>query len=143
MPTTVDAIGDRVRSLLVGSPFTFVEAQSPFNFDLQPDGSVDQCFRVTDRGAQQIIGGFQYSETRVDLIEVWVARKFDAEPTTARRLLTRDMHSIAAAIVRDGHEDGGDYSVEDAGRAHEIRVEAGAEFAVLQMRVPVNYESQL
>jgi hypothetical protein len=140
---TVDVIADRVRSILVASPFTFAESPSPFSFDLAPDGTVDQCFRVGDRGAQRVIGGFNYSETRVDLIEVWVARKFHGEPTTARRLLARDMASISAAIVRDGHEDGGDYAVEDEGRAHEIRVEAGAEFAVLQMRVPVNYESQL
>lgn len=142
MPTTVDAIADRVRSLLVASPFAFSEAQSAFDFDKDTDGTVDQCFRVTDRSGT-VIGGFNYSETRSDVLEIWVARKFHSEPREARRLLTRDMHSVTAAIVRDGHELGGDYAVDDNGRQHEIRVEAGAAFAVLQLRVPVNYESQL
>lgn len=143
MATTLDVILDRVRSLVTASPFEFVEAQSPFDFGLQPAGGIEKAVRILDRGAQRIIGGFNYSETRVDLIQVWVARKFAGEPREAKRLLTRDMHSITAAIVRDGHEDGGDYAVPDDGRQHEVRAEQGAEYAVLQMTVPVDYEAQL
>jgi hypothetical protein len=53
------------------------------------------------------------------------------------------MHSLTAAVAYDGHLGGGDYAVPDDGRVHEIRTEPGAEYAVLQMTVPVDYESQL
>lgn len=141
MSTTLDAIVDRARS--VTAALGYHEAQTPFDFSLQPDGAIDTCFRIVDSGAQRIVGGFRYSETRVDRITVWVARKYAGEPTQAKRLLTRDMHSITAGIVRDGHEDSGEYAVPDDGRVHEIRAEPGATYAVLQMTVPVDYESQL
>jgi hypothetical protein len=139
--TTLDVVTDRVRSLAVG--LGYVETQTPFSFDLQPVGAIDGAFRVLDSGAQRIVGGFKYSEVRIDRLTIYVGRKLAGTPTQAKRLLTRDMHSLTAAIVRDGHETSGEYAVPDDGRVHEIRAEAGAEYAVLQMTVPVDYESQL
>jgi hypothetical protein len=82
MATTLDVIADRVRSILAAAPFEFQEAETPFSFDLQPDGGIDRCFRLVD-------------------------------------------------------------AVTDDGRLHELRADPGAEYAVLQLTVPVDYESQL
>jgi len=142
MAQTLDAIMDRVRSLCVGDPFAFVEAQTPFSFAQQPVGEIDGCFRIVDRSGPRVKGGFSYSETRVDMVDIWVAKRFDSDPTQAKRVLTRQMHSLTAAVVRDGHENGGDYAVEDD-RQHRIQAEDGAAYAVLQLSIPVNYESQL
>jgi hypothetical protein len=143
MATTLDVIADRVRSILAAAPFEFQEAETPFSFDLQPDGGIDRCFRLVDAGANRIVGGFSYSETRVDRSQIWVARRYDGDAKAAKRLLTRDMHSITAAMVRDGHAISGEYAVTDDGRLHELRADPGAEYAVLQLTVPVDYESQL
>lgn len=140
MATTLDAITDRIRSLTVG--LGYIEAQTPFSFDLMPTGSIDGAIRIIDRN-QRVVGGLRYSEERTDQLEIWVARKLNAEPTTAKRTLTRDMHSITAAVVRDGHQVSGEYSVSDDGRTHETRAEQGAEYALLRMVLPVNYETEL
>lgn len=141
MSTTLDAIVDRVRSLT--TTLGYIETQTPFSFDQQPAGAIDACLRIVERSGQGAIGGFKLSETRQDVLQIWVARKTAGEPTTAKRLLTRDMHSITAAVVTDGAFTSGEYAVLDAGRIHELRAEPGAEYAVLQMTVPVDYESQL
>jgi hypothetical protein len=140
MATTLDAITDRVRSLTVGLGYT--ESQTPFSFDQQPTGTIDGAIRIIDRN-QRVVGGLRYSEERTDQLEIWVARKLNAEPTTAKRTLTRDMHSITAAVVRDGHQVSGEYSVSDDGRTHETRAEQGAEYALLRMVLPVNFETEL
>lgn len=142
MATTLDVIGDGVRSLLVSTPFTYVESQSPFDFDMQPVGGIDGCFRLGDAGSNRVIAGFRFSETRQDRLQIWVARKFAGEPTQVRRILTQDMHSITAAVARYGEQTSGDFCLVD-GRQHEIRADAGSEYAVLQLTVPVDYETQL
>lgn len=141
MSTTIDAIVDRCRSVVLGSPFSYVEAQSPFDFDRTTAGLIDGSIRIVDAGSNRIKAGFGFTETRIDRITVWVARKFNGDPTTGKRLLSRDMSSITTAIVRDGHQVSGEYAIEDEGRQHEIRAEQGAEFAVMQLVLPVNYET--
>jgi hypothetical protein len=141
MATTLDVIIDRVRSLLVTS-LSYTESQTPFSFDQQPTGAIDGAVRIVDRN-QRVVGGMRYSEERFDQLEIWVARKLNNAPTSAKRFLTRDMHSITTAVVRDGHQVSGEYCVPDEGRTHETRAEAGAEYALLRMVLPVNYETEL
>lgn len=141
MATTLAVLVDRVRSLLVNS-LGFTESQTPFNFDLQPEGVIDGSFRVLSR-MQRVIGGFRYSEERIDQLQIWVTRGMNAEPNEATRILTQQMQSITSALVHDGHQVSGEYSVPDDGRAHELRADAGAAYAVLQLTVPVCYEVEL
>jgi hypothetical protein len=141
MATTLDAIVDRVSS--VAATLGYFEAQTPFSFDQQPTGNLDGCFRVIGSGQNPPKGGFRFSEVRIDRVTIWVARKWAGEPRTAVRTLTRDMHSLTAAIMDDGHITSGEYAVPDDGRVHRISTEPGAEYAVLEMTVPVDYESQL
>ncbi len=141
MSTTLDAIVDRVSSVAAGMGYT--EAVTPFSFDQQPVGTIDQCIRILGGGQTPPKGGFRMSEVRIDRVTIWVARKYAGEPRTVTRVLTRDMHSLTAAIMTDGLITSGEYAIPDEGRVHEIRAEPGAEYAVLQMTVPVDYESQL
>lgn len=140
MATTLDVITDRVRSLTAALGYT--ESQSPFSFEHVPTGTIDGAFRIVDRH-QRVVGGFRYTEERTDQLEIWVARKLNSEPTTAKRTLTRDMHSITAAVVRDGHQVSGEYSLPDDGRTHDVRAEQGAEYALLRMVLSVNFETEL
>ena len=140
---TVDAIVDRVRSLCVGAPFYFTEAVSWDTFDLQPSTNIDAVFRIPPPSSQRAIGGFGYTEDRTDSLQIWVARKRNDDFAAVRRSLGRDVHSLTAAIVRDGLQSGGDYAVLDEGRGHAISAPPGREYVTLRLTLPVNYDAQL
>lgn len=140
---TIDQIVDRIRSICVGSPFHFIEAETWDSFDLQPSPNIDGVFRIPPPSSQSVRGRFDYVEDRTDSVQIWLARERNAEPTMLRRTLLRDMHSLTAAIVRDGHAVSGDYVVPDEGRGHTIQTPPGKTYAVLRLTLAVNYEAQL
>lgn len=134
----LDTLRDRVTSVCAGDPFGFIPAGTPFNFDLQPSGTIDTAFRITaDLGAP--VGGFNYSEQRTDPMQIWVARKQGADPRETYRQLMTDASSLRAAVIRDSLA--GDYDVPDGGSSAVIQHEAGREYAVLRLTVPINYET--
>lgn len=138
MATTVDVIRDRIASVCASQPFGLTEAPTAFDFDLVPTGVVDGAFRLTcEQGS--IIGGFNYSEERTDLVDVWVARKQNGDPNAMYRLLATDVSSLRSAIVRDGLT--GDYFVPNDAGGYAVSHEDGQEYAVLRLTVPVNFEA--
>lgn len=139
---TSQFIRGRVSSVLASEPFSFLRAQTPFDFAQQPSGQIDQTYTVEVEGGE-IIGGFSYIEERIDRVRIGVARTFDGDPEAVYQQLIVDATSIVAAIVRDGAEDGGDYDVMDGGRGVSIEHAGNEEFAVLRLSVPVDYEAQL
>ena len=144
MPTTLDALVDRVRSLCVAPPFGWVESARLDRFDYDPSqmfGGVS-VFRL-DTTSQPPRGGTSYSEERTDLVTVTVGRAIDGDYDAARRGLLRAAHSLTAAIVRDGHEDSGSYTVPDTAQVGRIEPDSSAAYLSLRVTVPVNYEAQL
>jgi hypothetical protein len=139
---TLGAIVARVNSLLAAAPFGLVQAQSPFDFNVEPTGRIDQAYRVEAEGGT-VIGGMSYSETRQDVLRIWVARKQAAAPQTTYQSLVTDATSITAAVVRDGATLGGDYDVLDEGRGCSFLQEPGREFSVLRLTLSIDYEAQL
>lgn len=140
MPTTIDVIRDRVMSICAGAPFNFLPAATPFDFDLQPTGQIDQVFRVTSEFGG-VVGGFNFSEERTDVVEIWVARKQAAAPDTAYRDLLTDVSSLRAAVIRDGCGPG-DYGIPDDGAGFDVSHDDGREFAVLRLSIPVNFDAE-
>jgi hypothetical protein len=140
---TADQIVDRVRSVCISDPFGFIEAETWASFDLQPDTNVDGVFRIPPTSSQGVIGGFSYTEDRVDSLQVWVARKRNGDYDGVRRTLLKDVHSLTAAIVRDAHVQSGEYGVLDDGREHSISENSSVEYVTLRLTLPVNYEVQL
>lgn len=141
MPTTRLEVWSRLNSLCADDPFRFTRAVSPFNFDHQPSGQIDQVFRVTAE-ADAVIGGFNFSEERTDTVEVWVARRHMGDQSAAYESLLTDVTSLTAAITRDGSTGGGDYCVVDGGTA-QIEHPDGADYSVARLALLVNYESVL
>ncbi len=131
----------RVTSLCASDPFNFTQAQSPFSFELQPSGQIDQVFRI-DVKQEAVIGGLNFSEDRVDIFDIFLARKQFQSPNDARLLLVADMSSLTAAIARDGVSVSGAYNLVDGGAA-EVQPEDGAEYVVARLALPLNYESTL
>ena len=141
MPQTRADIFSRVTSLCIGDPFRFTRAVSPFDFDNQPTGLIDQVFRI-EAQTQEVIGGFNYSEDRTDLFTIYLARKQNAEPQTAYLALIEDVCSLTSAIIRDGSTGGGDFHVPDGGEVR-FQHDDGREFAVASLALPINYEAQV
>jgi hypothetical protein len=140
MATTIDALVDRVRSLCCSHPFGFIEAVSSEDFLRQPTGRGDQVFRVKARGGA-VRGQIGYFEERTDPIEIEWIRAINADYDATRRALLRDVTSLTAAIIRDGHvTSGGEYTVPDSGRTSEMIGQPGASFLAMRLTVPVNYE---
>ncbi len=82
-----------------------------------------------------------YVEERTDTVEIEVLRAVNADYDGARRRLLKDVTSLTAAIIRDGHvTSGGEYTVPDGGRSHDVIGQTGASFLTLRMTLPVNYE---
>ena len=139
---TADAIVDRVRSICISLPFQFIEADWD-TFDRQPASNIDAVFRIPPPKSGTVIGGFSYMEDRTDTLEIWVARRHNQDFDTVRRQLIQDVHSLTAAVVRDGSVASGDYSVPDEGRGHEFGIEDGSEYVTLTLTLPVTYDAQL
>lgn len=136
---TADVILDRIASICATAPYDFKQAVTPFSFDLQPSGQVDKVFRV-EYSDGPILGGFNYAEERNDRITIWVARKYNGDNTAAYKALVTDATSLRASVIRDGLQDSGEYFVPDDGNAAQILRQPNAEFAVLRLQVPINYE---
>lgn len=142
MATTPDVLRNRVRSLCSAAPFSYGEAVSSDSFELQGSGSSDAVFRCVVRGGASI-GGFGYSEDRTDVCEVEVARHIAADYRATFNTLVGDCNSLVAAIIRDGHQTSGSYTVPDDGRSWEITAPTGASYLTLRLTVPLNYEAQV
>lgn len=140
MAQTIDVIRDRIASVCASTPFLFTEAVTPLDFDLNPSQQIDQVFRVTSE-AGGIIGGFNYSEERTDLVQIWLARKHRADVPHAYRQLLTDASSLRAAVIRDGIANGGDYCVPQDGSGYSVEQPDGREFLVLRLTVPVNFDA--
>ena len=141
MATQCDVVRNRIASICASAPFNFLEAETPFDFTLQPTSQIDQVFRVTCE-SDIVVGGFNYSEERTDRVEIWVARKQAGTPKAAYDALVTDVSSLRAAIIRDGATGGGDYIVPD-GAGFSLQHDDGKEYAVLRVTIPVNYEAVL
>ena len=142
MATTPDVLLNRVRSLMVDAPFYWREAVSSEDFALQGTGSSDAVFRCKIRGGNSL-GGFGYSEDRVDTLDIEVARQIAADYVATHATLIRDCSSLTAAIIQDGHVTSGEYTVPDTGRAWEVAAPIGASYLTLRLTMPLNYEAQV
>ena len=134
---SIEDIRGRVSSLCADLGMT--PSAIPWSFERTPTGVIDQAFRIESEQGQ-VVGWFDYVEERTDLVRVWVARKMTTDAQTMYDRLLSDVSSLRAAVIRDGLSDGGDYFVPDGGSAWDIQAEAGREFAVLRLTLPVNYE---
>jgi hypothetical protein len=144
MATTLDVIIDRVRSLCQSAPFDYTESARIDRFDWDTAQTFGQLsvFRV-EGNSQPARGGTGFSEERTDLVTVTVGRAVHADYDVARRALTRASHSLTAAIVRDGAEDSGSYTVPDTGYASRVEADPTKAYLMLRLTVPINYEAQL
>lgn len=140
MATTHDAIVDRVRSICAAAPFEWTESVSSEAFTYQGIGSANQVFRVQARGGSAL-GGTGYTEERTDSLDVEVIRPINADYDTTRRALFRDVNSLIAAIIRDGHQTSGEYTVPSSGRSHSVSGQPGASYLTARLTLPINYEA--
>lgn len=138
----LSSIAARVASVCAGTPFQFLWSQDPFSFDQQPTGAIDTAFRI-EASDLSVTGGTNYSEVRIGQLRIYVARKQTTAAQSTYLQLCTDAQSLTAAVTHDGITGGGDYDVPDQGRGFSVQHDAGKEYAVLRLTLPVNYEAQL
>jgi len=90
-----------------------------------------------------VLGHFNFSEERTDLLTIWIARKYAGWAEDTYLLLQADAETLRAAVIRDGASVSGEYMVPNDGFDLTIQREPGQSFAVLQLVLPVNYEYTL
>lgn len=137
---TSQTILDRVRSLVTGSIYGYVESVTPFDFTRVPAQDETDAVRVVTRTVR-VLGGHSYTEEVYDDIEVEVLRRISGDTGETSRGLWDTAQSLTRTIVRDATE--GDYAITDEGRQAEVDVPAGASYAVLRLTVPVSYMQSL
>lgn len=139
MASTRPLIRDRIISIV--TPLGFVLSPTPFDFDTMPTGAIDAGVRV-EVASQVTLGGFNFTEERTDAVTVWIARKQAADPEAAYQQLLADVDAVTSEVIHDGAQGGGDYAVLDP---IEIALshEAGQEYALARLTLPVNYEVEL
>jgi hypothetical protein len=144
MALTETQLTDRVRAVLLASPFQFIEANDPNSFDFNTMGQQAQkeIFRVQSE-VVETHGQFSMSEEVVTAVHIWVAKAIASDYDACRRSLETTSRMVVKAIVNDGTRVSGEYDVQDAGRRQDIIGEAGASFMTLRMVLPVNYEAVL
>lgn len=135
----IETIRQRVTSLCVSMGYGL--AIVPFSFDNTPTGVIDRAFRIESQQSQ-VIGGFNFTEERTDQLTIWVARKYAGDAQGAYQNLLKDVNSLRAAVIRDGAQNGGDYIVPDGG-GYAVQRNAGQEYAVLRLTLPINFEATL
>lgn len=139
MATTEAAVLDRVRDVLTG--FDFTEAPG-LDFARVPVGAADKAFALRWASLPPR-GGMSFREEARGVVTVSVVRLIGEDYEAAQRTLIEDARTIVNAIVRDGDETSGEYTVEDSGRGLDIEAPKGANHLIGRVRVPVNFEAQL
>jgi hypothetical protein len=139
---TADQIVNRIRSICSGPVFGFQEAVSWVDFDLQPESNIDGVYRIPPMSSQGSLGGFGFYEDRQESVQIWVARKHNGDYAAVRSALSNDVHSLTAAVMRDGHETSGDYAVTDEGRGHAIAEVPDTTYMTMRLTLPINYDAQ-
>lgn len=135
---TEDALVDRVRAVCVANGYT--EAVG-VDFTRQPTTAIDGMFTVALTGLATI-GGMSFTEEARATVQVAVTRPLNDDYQVARRQALQDGRVLVAAITRDGAVTSGAYAVED-GRTLTVDSPRGANYVVLRLGVPVNFEASL
>lgn len=136
---TEDELVDRVRDVCIANGYT--EAVGA-DFTRQPTGTItDGAFTVGLSGTAAR-GGMNFTEEARATIQVAVVRPLDDDYQQARRQALQDGRTLLEDITRDGAVTSGEYAVED-GRALTVETPRGANYVLLRLSVPVNFEAQL
>ena len=137
--TSTEIVG-RINSVCVR--LGYQEAVTWVDFDLQPESHIDSVYRIPPMSSQGSRGGFGFYEDRDETIQIWVARKRNGDTYHASQLLADDVHSLTAAVMRDAHQDSGDYAVTDEGRGHAVEDVPGADYLRMRLTLAINYDAQ-
>lgn len=139
MATTERALVTRWRDVV--TELGYREAVGP-DFALVPVGQQDGAFFVRYT-ADPPVGRMGFGEEARGRLQISVMRPINNDYQEARLVATGDGRSIVNALVRDGAEVSGEYTVEDTGRVMEIIEPKGANYLEMRVQVAVNFEATL
>lgn len=140
MATTFPLVLDRMSTLCASAPFSLARAREPFSFDLQPDGRLDDVFRVEGE-LDETAGYLGGDREELWTVRVWVAQKVKHDASAAYREACVLVDSLTAAVA--AAETAGDFHVGEE-QAAEIQLPADdLEYLVAQVTLPLSLERTL
>jgi hypothetical protein len=125
---------DRFETVLEASPFTLKPTKEPFSHDRQPNGLLDNAYRIEDSGLVSSASATNEVAVRIDSLTVWIAKKLSFDGQAAMAALETQVIAIERAVKADGKANG--FHVEIAGR--DIRRKN--DFATASIRLRVDYD---
>jgi len=138
MAITEAALLTRLVAVCVAQGYTQAVGR---DFSLQPDGNIDGVFVATlQPGAGR--GGMNFTEEARAVLVLEVSRPVNDDADAAELVCMADVRTLKNAIVRDGAQVSGEYTVED-GFAATVEQAPGANYLVSRSRIPLNYEATL
>lgn len=114
--TSIGALWDRIGVIATAQGFR--RALQPFDFDLMPDGMLDQSYHLSSERAstQGYLGGDQAEQHSVS---IYICRRIKKDAWGAARQLKVDLDALEAVLVTDYANY--DYVVVDDGIQSDIR----------------------
>lgn len=129
-----------VRAVVEAAPFYLTPTQTPYSFVLQPAEQIDGTYRLVPVAARAV-GAFDWSETRYDTFDLYVARSHGGDMAGAMDGLVTQAHSLVAAIAREGRTR--DFDLMDEGRGFDIGADPSQSFAIARLTLPLSYAASL
>ena len=137
--TTIGALWDRLIAVVIAQGFA--KARTPFDFDRQPDGTLDQAFCLSSvrDSTQGYLGGDQAEQHTVT---IYVARRIKRDDWGAVRQLKADLDAIEAVVCTDYANY--DYVVVDDGVTNDVKEPSASEdYVVGRLRLKVDFDRMM
>ena len=100
--TTLKAIIDRFQAVLEGADLNLKKATEEFSFDLQPNLRINNVYRIEDGGLGETATISNSTDVRMDLLNVWLARKATTDSQKERETLETTINTVERKIIADG-----------------------------------------
>lgn len=140
MALTLGTLWDRL--LLVVEAQGFVRANSPFDFEQQPDTKLDRVYHtISERVATDpYIGGDQGQAHRFTF---YLAIRTKRDGWGSARQLLADLEALEAAMLADetGAGTGAEYYIhDDPGPTHELRQPVGSDYVIGRLELVAEFD---
>lgn len=134
--TTLKAIIDRFQAVLEASPISLTATRDAFSHDRQPNALLTNTYHVEDDGLQGTQSITNHKEARIDRLTVFVARKLDFAPQTAKETMETLLTTIERYLKADGLSN--NYHVNLQNRR--VTRPAGKDFLIGSVTLTVDYD---
>lgn len=127
---------DRFQAVMEAAPFSLTESTEPFSFDRQPNGLINNVYRIEDRGLRSSRSATNNVAVRIDSLRVWVARKMAFNGQAAVESVQANLITMERHLKQDARVNG--FFVEITGR--DVRRSGDMVIAAIDLSVDYDFD---